>query len=111
MPRGRKKTLSSCDWVRAYEAREPTARHKATLAVFDVLEDRLADQMDADGIDTLGFAREGIEKVSVDAEGGVHVTFTVSYSFAKPIEELLAGCEDAPAILDLFKRMPGCPVS
>lgn len=110
MPRGKKKTLTSSDWVRANQARKPNAKQTATLAVFDLLEDRLGEQMDAEGIDALGYTNEGIHRVSVDPEGGVHVTFDVSYSFEQPIEELLAGCEDAASILAFFKRATDHPV-
>ena len=111
MPRGKKKSLTLGDWSRAYEARKPTDKHTATIVAFNTFEDRLSDQMDADGIDTLGYVNEGIEKITVDPEGGVHLTFTVSYSFEKRIEELLAGCEEAPAILALFKKTPEHSVS
>jgi hypothetical protein len=111
MPYNSKKTLTNGHWLRAYEARKPTAKHAAVLAVFRVLEDRLEERMGADRIDGLGYTNEGIERISVDARGRVHVSFETSYSFELPLVDLLAGCQEAPDILALFKRKPERPVS
>jgi hypothetical protein len=112
MSSGKLNVFKREDFLQAMRTTMPTPRQKKILALFQVVEDKLFDELIYDCV-SIDFYRPTLEVIVVEANGMVHTNFSCLMSLS-PIEELVDDCEDAPgdvpAIFALLKPnlRPSC---